>query len=62
MEPSEQIDRIRRARQLIAPLLNGGCEPQIEAILRSADMELHWSLWNLGEVVAHRSEMDSPLV
>jgi hypothetical protein len=32
-------------------------EPQIEAILRSADMELHWALWNLGEVLPHRHDL-----
>ena len=27
---------------------------------RSADMELHWALWNLGEPVSLRAEMDEP--
>ena len=30
--------------------------PQIEAILKSADMELHWALWNLGAPVSLRPE------
>lgn len=57
MNSQQTIDRIRQARELLAPLVAGGAEPQLEAILRSADMELHWALWNLGVPVAHRSDM-----
>ena len=32
--------------------------PQIDAMLRNADMELHWALWNLGEPVSVRPEFD----
>lgn len=58
MTEQEQIDRIHQARALIAPLIATSSEPQIEAVLRSADMELHWALWNLGQVVGHRHELD----
>lgn len=48
----ERIKQINEARALIAAAL-AGCElPQIEAMLRNADMELHWALWNLGEPVS----------
>jgi hypothetical protein len=57
MDLQEQIARIRQARELLAPLIAQPAEPQIEAILRSADMELHWALWNLGEAVPHRHDM-----
>jgi hypothetical protein len=57
MDIQEQTRRIREARALIAPLIAQPLEPQIEAILRSADMELHWALWNLGEVLPHRHDM-----
>ncbi len=57
MDIQEQTRRIREARALIAPLIARPLEPQIEAILRSADMELHWALWNLGEVLPHRHDM-----
>jgi len=50
--------RIRQARELIAEALHGVDIPQIEAMLRNADMELHWALWNLGEPVALRPELD----
>jgi hypothetical protein len=32
--------------------------PQVEAMLRNADLELHWALWNLGEPVGVRPEFD----
>jgi hypothetical protein len=54
----DRIELIRQARELVARA-NAGIElPQIDAILRSADMELHWALWNLGEPVALRAEME----
>ncbi len=57
MDSDDQRRRIREARALIAPLIAQPLEPQIEAILRSADMELHWALWNLGEVLPHRHDL-----
>jgi hypothetical protein len=56
MNTQEQIHRIRQARDLLSPIITTAGEPQIEAILRSADMELHWALWNLGLAVEHRPE------
>ena len=57
MNIEQQIQRIRQARELLAPLIAEPAEPQIEAILRSADLELHWALWNLGEFLPHRHDM-----
>lgn len=59
MDMQAQIKQLHHIRAQLAPLLADPCEPQIEAILRSADMELHWALWNLGEVVEHRPDMRS---
>ena len=56
MNTQEQIDRIHQARALIAELIQTSAEPQIEAILRSANAELHWALWNLGVAVEHRPD------
>ena len=54
----EQVKRIKEARALLAAALRD-CElPQIEAMLRNADMELHWALWNLGEAVPLRPDME----
>ena len=48
----------RNSRTAFKELLQD-CElPQIEAMLRNADMELHWALWNLGVVVPLRPEAD----
>ncbi len=49
---------IRQARELLAPAIKGCESPQIETMLRSADMELHLALWNLGETVSLRPELD----
>lgn len=58
MKSEDLVMRVRQARELIAPCI-AGCEaPQIEAMLRGADMELHLALWNLGEDVALRPELE----
>ncbi len=58
MDNQDQIQRIRQARELIAAAMQGIDLPQIEAMLRNADMELHWALWNLGDSVQLRPELD----
>ena len=59
MNIEERIARIEQARALIAQAA-AACElPQIGAMLRNADMELHWALWNLGATVALRPELDT---
>lgn len=58
MEHEERVARIRQARNLVIAAMSGCDSPQIEAILRSADMELHWALWSLGEAVSLRPELD----
>ena len=62
MTDAQQIATLRDLRAQLARLITATSEPQIEAILRSADMELHWALWNLGEVVEHRPETDRRLL
>ena len=54
----DQIARIYQARGHIAAAMQGCDIPQIEQMLRNADMELHWALWNLGEPVALRPEIE----
>jgi hypothetical protein len=58
MKREMYIARISEARANIAGLLKDCDTPQIEAILRSADMELHWALWNLGVATPLRPEAD----
>jgi hypothetical protein len=56
MDQKRHIRCIKKARAWLAKA-RADCDlPQIEAILRSADMELHWALWNLGEVNGLRPE------
>lgn len=52
------IARIIEARATLKELLQD-CElSQIEMMLRNADMELHWALWNLGVNVPLRPEAE----
>ena len=60
MSNDEQIAAISKARDLVIATMAACDAPQIEAILRSADMELHWALWNLGAKVALRPELEYP--
>ena len=58
MDREAYIARISDARAQVIELLKD-CEwPQIETMLRNADMELHWALWNLGASVPLRPEAD----
>ncbi len=50
MSRDEMIAKLRQARGLVAEVY-GGCDyPQLQMTMRQADMNLHWALWNLGEV------------
>jgi len=52
------IARIAEARANLKELLQDCDLPQIETMLRNADMELHWALWNLGVPVPLRAEAE----
>ena len=58
MKTEDLAVRIHQVRELLVPAINGCESPQIETMLRSADMELHLALWNLGETVSLRPELD----
>ena len=58
MNPEKMIDKLRQARALVDEVVEGAEIPQIQSILRHADMNLHWALWNLGEEVSLRPEID----
>jgi len=60
MTPQATIENIRQARSRIQAALAGCAVPQIEMMLRNADQELHLALWNLGEPVALRAELEYP--
>lgn len=52
------IVKIKQARTLLAAAMAGCDTPQIEAMLKNADLELHWALWNLGEPVSLHPELE----
>jgi len=52
------IAKIRQARTLLAAAMADCDTPQIEAMLKNADLELHWALWNLGEPVSLHPELE----
>lgn len=58
MNTNQQVEKIRLAREIIIELIKNSETPQIETILRAADMELHCALWNLGEITSLRPEQD----
>ncbi len=58
MPKDHLVERIKEARRFVLEAI-GICDlPQIEATLKQADMELHAALWNLGEIVSMRPELD----
>ena len=62
LTPEEMIDRLRRARVLVHEIHTGTDIPQIQSILRHADQNLHWALWNLGEVDGLRPDLPGSIV
>lgn len=49
MDFEKSIEQIKNARRMVREALEGCDLPQIQNNLRTADMELHWALWNLAE-------------
>lgn len=58
MNHEDMVAHIRHARELLIGTIQGCQSPQIENMLRNADMELHLALWNLGDLVALRPELE----
>ena len=58
MTVPELIRTIHRVRADLIAAIGETEIPQVDAMLRNADMELHWALWNLGEPVGVRPELD----
>ena len=53
-----RIEKIKMARQLIIEALDECGVPMIENALSEADMNLHWALWNMGEMVELLPELE----
>ena len=61
MTIEQRIQNLKQARKFIKKAMTGIGIPQLESTLREADMNLHWALWNLGEVDELRPELKSQL-
>jgi len=57
MNPQEIIEKLKAARALLDEIYEGTDIPQIQSMMRHADQNLHWALWNLGEVETLRPDM-----
>ena len=60
MTIEQRIQNLKQARKFIKKAMTGIGIPQLESTLREADMNLHWALWNLGEVDELRPELEIP--
>ena len=60
MTVEERIETLKQARLLVDAARRDAGSPMIEAALQEADMNLHWALWNLGEPVELRPELEAP--
>jgi len=58
MTVEEMIAKLREARAIVDAVYEGTDLPQIQSILKHADHNLHWALWNLGEVDGLLPELD----
>ncbi len=58
MNQIDMIAKLREARALLGEVVSGSEIPQIQSILKHADMNLHWALWNLGEVDGLRPDLE----
>jgi len=57
LTPEQKIEKLKQARVLLDDVYQGTDLPQIQSTLRQADMNLHWALWNLGEVESLRHDL-----
>lgn len=57
MTRDELIAKLHDARALVYQAHEGTDLPQIQMILRHADQNLHWALWNLGVVNSLRPDL-----
>ncbi|HEX7006062.1 MAG TPA: hypothetical protein VF274_02920 [Alphaproteobacteria bacterium] len=57
MTRDELISKLHDARALVFQAYEGTDLPQIQMILRHADQNLHWALWNLGVIDSLRPDL-----
>jgi hypothetical protein len=56
------IANLRRARALARSVYDATELPQLQLILRHADQNLHWALWNLGQIDELRPDLPGSIV
>ena len=57
MNRAQMIAHLRRARALARAVYDANDLPQIQMTLRHADQNLHWALWNLGQIDELRPDL-----
>jgi hypothetical protein len=62
MTLSRMIADLRRARALARAVHDATDLPQIQLTLRHADQNLHWALWNLGQIDELRPDLPGSIV
>jgi hypothetical protein len=62
MTRSQMIANLRRARALVRAVHEATDLPQIQLTLRHADQNLHWALWNLGQIDELRPDLPGSIV
>lgn len=62
MTRNQMIANLRRARALARAVYDGTDLPQLQLILRHADQNLHWALWNLGQIDELRPDLPGSIV
>jgi len=62
MTRSQMIANLRRARALARAVYDATDLPQLQLILRHADQNLHWALWNLGQIDELRPDLPGSVV
>jgi hypothetical protein len=62
MTRPQMIADLRRARALARAVYDATELPQLQLILRHADQNLHWALWNLGQIDELRPDLPGSIV
>ena len=62
MTRDRMIAKLRQARALAHEVYQATDLPQIQLIIRHADQNLHWALWNLGQVDEMRPDLPGSIV
>lgn len=62
MNRTQMIANLRRARALARAVHDATDLPQLQMTLRHADQNLHWALWNLGQIDELRPDLPGSIV